>query len=235
MTYDNKQKIIGIFGLVLTVSMLGCATTKQARDVESSGFLTDYSMLKEGQEGEASKIYINPVYERQYCKTYDKILIEPVAIWARDGSNLGDLPSEDRQTLVNHLHGSIVSELGKYYQIVQTAQPGTLKIRTALTEAEGSWVVLDTVSSFVPQLLVTSEPKEVATETATFVGKASAEVEITDAITGELIAAAVDDRVGEKSLTGVTSQWDDVDSVFDFWAGRIAFRLANCGAVPLEL
>ena len=234
MAYDNKQKILGIFGLVLTVSMLGCATTKQARDTESSGFLTDYSMLKKGEEGEASKMYINPVYERKSCKTYDKILIGPIAIWTHDGSNLNDLPSEDRQTLVDHLHGSLVSKLGKLYQIVQTPQPGTLKIRTALTEAEGSRVALDTVSSFVPQLLVTSEPKEVARETATFVGKASAEVEITDAITGELIAAAVDDRVGEKSLTGVTSQWDDVDSVFDFWAGRMAYRLANCGAVPLE-
>ena len=234
MTYDNKQKIIGIFGLVLTVSMLGCATTNQARDEKSSGFLTDYSMLKDGEQGEASKLYINPMYQRQFCMTYNKILIEPVTIWARDNSDLADLPSEDRQILVNHLHGSLVRELGKYYQIVQTAEPGTLKIRTALTEAEGSWVALDTVSSFVPQLLVTSKPKEVAKETATFIGKASAEVEITDAVTGERIAAAVDDRVGEKSLTGVTSQWGDVDKTFDFWAERIAFRLANCGAVPLE-
>ncbi|MDD5411948.1 MAG: DUF3313 domain-containing protein [Methylobacter sp.] len=236
MAYDNKQKFFGIFGLVvLTLSMLGCATTKQAGDVKSSGFLTDYSILREGEQGEALKIYINPKYERQSCRTYNKILIEPVTIWANDSNDLAVLSSEDRQTLVNHLHGAIVNELGKYYQIVQTAEPGTLRIRAALTEAEGSWAALDTVSSFVPQLLVMSKPKEVATGTATYVGKASAEVEITDAITGERIAAAVDHRVGEKSITGITSKWDDVDRAFDFWAKRMAYRLANCSAVPLEL
>ncbi|MGZ4997406.1 MAG: DUF3313 domain-containing protein [Methylobacter sp.] len=233
MANDNKQKIFGIFGLVLTVSMLGCATTKQARDVKSSGFLANYSMLQEGQKGQALKIYINPNYQ-QSCKTYDKVLIEPVTIWARDSNDLADLSPADRQTLVNHMHGSIVSELGKHYQIVQTPQPGTLRIRGALTEAEGSWVALDTVSSFVPQLLVMSKLKELATGTATFVGKASGEVEITDAMTGNLIAAAVDRRVGGKSITGVTSKWDDVDKAFDFWASRMAYRLANCGAMPPE-
>jgi len=233
MTYDNKQKIFGIFGLVLTMSMLGCATTKQAREVKSSGFLADYSMLKEGQKGEALKIYINPSYE-QSCKTYDKILIEPLTIWARDSNDLADLSPADRQALLNHMHGSIVSELGKHYRIVQTAQPGTLRIRGALTEAEGSNVALDTVSSFVPQLLVMSKLKELATGTATFVGKASGEVEITDAMNGDLIAAAVDRRVGGKSVTGVTSKWDDVDKAFDYWAGRMAYRLSNCGAMPPE-
>jgi hypothetical protein len=233
MTYANKQKIFCIFGLVLTVSLLGCATTEQAREVKSSGFLGDYSMLKEGQKGEALKIYINPNYQ-QSCKTYDKILIEPVTIWARDSNDLAELSSADRQTLVNHLHGSIVSELGNYYQIVQTAQPGTLRVRAALTEAEGSWVEPDTASSFLPHMLVMSKPKELTTGTATYVGKASGEVEITDAVTGERIAAAVDRKVGEKSLTGVTSQWDNVDRVFDFWADRIAYRLANCGAMPPE-
>lgn len=233
MANGNKQKIFGIFGLVLTVSLLGCATTKQANEVKSSGFLTDYSVLHEGQKGEALKIYINPSYE-QSCKSYDKILIEPATIWARDSNGLADLSPADRQTLVNHLHGSIVSELGKYYRIVQTAQPGTLRIRAALTEMEGAWAVLDTASSFAPRLLVMSKPKELATGTATFLGKAGAEVEITDAMTGNLIATAVDRRVGEKSLTGVNSQWNDVDRAFDFWAGRMAYRLANCGAMPPE-
>jgi hypothetical protein len=33
----------------------------------------------------------------------------------------------------NHLHGSLVYELEKYYQIVQTPQPGILRIRAAIT------------------------------------------------------------------------------------------------------
>lgn len=231
---DNlNQKIVSIFGLALILTLSACSPIKQARNVSESGFLGDYSQLKEGQDGEALKLYINPSYQ-QSCNTYNKVLIEPVSIWVRDNSDLADLDAEERSTLVNHLHGSLVNELGKHYQIVNTPQPGTLRIRTAITEAEGSWVVLDTVSSFVPQLLVMSKLKEIATGTATFVGRASGEAEITDAVTGERFASAVDSIVGAKSVTGVTSQWDDVTRAFDAWSGRLAYRLVNCGQRPPE-
>lgn len=233
MTDNINQNSLGISGLALAILLSACTPTKQARDVKQSGFLDDYSALQEGQQGQALKIYINPKYQ-QSCKTYDKVLIEPVGIWARENSDLSGLSAADRQALVNHLHSSLVSELGKRYQIVKTPQPGALRIKTAITEAEGSWVALDTVSSFVPQMLVMSKLKEVATGTGSFVGKASGETDITDAMTGERIAAAVDRIVGAKSTIGVTSKWDDVTRAFDFWAGRIAYRLANCGAMPPE-
>ncbi|WP_404360990.1 DUF3313 domain-containing protein [Methylotuvimicrobium sp. KM1] len=233
MRNNNKRTKLGIFGLILVIPMLGCAPTKQARDVEPAGFLGDYSMLGEGKEGEALKIYLNPSYQST-CHNYDKVLIEPVRIWVSGNKDLAEMPLAERQVLVNHMHGSLVDELGKHYRIVRTPEPGTIRIRTAITEAEGSWVALDTVSSFVPQLLVMSTIKEVATGTATFVGRAGAEADITDAMTGERIAAAVDRRVGKKSYEGVTQQWDDVTRSFDYWAGRMAYRLANCGAMPPE-
>lgn len=232
MSNTINRKIHIILGLLLAVSMLaGCATTKQAREVKSSGFLGDYSMLQEGPKGQALKLYISPDYET-VCKSYDKVIIDPVTIWTSGSKDLASMPPDDRQRLVNHLHGSLVNELGKYYQIVQVPQPGTLRIKGAVTEAEGSWVALDTISSFVPQMLVMSKLKELATGTASFVGKASGEVEIADAMTGKRLIAAVDRRVGGKSPSGVVEKWDDVDQSFDFWAKRMAYRLANCGAMP---
>ena len=234
MTIHSRAYSIGMFGLVLMmVFTSGCAPVKQARNVEESGFLRDYSTLREGRAGEALKIYINPKYQ-ETCTTYDKIMIDPVGIWVGKNSDTASLSVEDRQMLVNHLHGSLVNELGKHYQIVKTAQPGTLRVRAAITEAESSWVALDTVSTFVPQMLVISALKEIATGTAAFVGKASGEVEITDAISGERIAAAVDRMVGKKSVTGVTSQWDDVTRTFNDWADRMAYRLTHCGEIMPE-
>ena len=229
MTAYSKQNLIGILGLSLMLGVSACTPIKQARNVEESGFLGHYSALREGKDGEALKIYINPKYQ-QTCKTYDKVLIEPVGIWVGNNSDIATIPADDRQMLVDHLHGSLVNELGKHYQIVKTPQPGTLRIKSAITEAEGSWVALDTVSSFVPQMLVISKLKEIATGTGSFVGKASGEVEISDANSGERLAAAVDRMVGNKSVTGVTSKWDDVTRTFDDWANRMAYRLENCGA-----
>lgn len=229
MPNNGKQNFVGILAVSLMVALSACTPIKQARNVEETGFLRDYSALREGQNGEALKIYLNPKYQ-QTCKSYDKVLIEPVGIWVGKNSVIATIPVDDRQMLVNHLHGSLVNELGKRYQIVRTPQPGTLRIKTAITEAEGSWVALDTVSSFVPQLLVMSKLKEIATGTGSFVGKASGEVEITDANTGERLAAAVDRMVGNKSAIGVTSKWDDVTRTFDDWSDRMAYRLENCGA-----
>jgi len=229
----SKQNFIGFLGLSLVLGMSACTPIKQARNVEESGFLGDYSALRAGKDGEALKIYLNPRYQ-QSCKAYDKVLIEPVGIWVGKNSDTAAISAEDRQMLVNHLHGSLVSELGKHYQIVKTPQPGTLRIKTALTEAEGSWVALDTVSSFVPQMLLISKLKEIATGTGSFVGKASGEVEITDAVSGERMAAAVDRMVGNKSVTGVASRWDDVTRTFDDWSDRMAYRLENCGATRPE-
>ncbi|MDT4290352.1 DUF3313 domain-containing protein [Methylomonas sp. MO1] len=233
MASNGKQNFVGMLGLSLMLGLSACTPIKQARDVEESGFLGDYSALRAGKDGEALKIYLNPKYQ-QTCKTYDKVLIEPVGIWVGKNSDTASIPAEDRQMLVNHLHGSLVSELGKHYQIVKTPQPGTLRIKTAITEAEGSWVALDTVSSFVPQMLVMSKLKEIATGTGAFVGKASGEVEITDASTGERMGAAVDRMVGNKSTIGVTGKWDDVTRTFDDWADRMAYRLENCGATRPE-
>jgi len=233
MAGDMKHKIVGVLGLTLGLTLAACAPIKHAQDVETSGFLQDYSALREGKAGEALKIYIDPNYP-QLCETYDKVLIEPIGIWVKENSDLADVSPSERQNLVNHLHGSLVSELGKYYQVVKNPQPGALRIRTAITEAEGSVVALDTMSSFLPHSLVISKIKETATGTATFVGRASGEVEVTDAMTGERIAAAVDAIVGTKSVFGVTSKWDDVNRAFDDWSYRLAYRLVNCGAIAPE-
>lgn len=171
--------------------------------------------MQQGQRGEALKLYINPQYQ-QTCKTYDKVLIEPVGIWANKDTDISAIPAEDKQILVNHLHGSLVHKMDKHYQIINNAQPGTLRIRTAITEAEGSRVALDVVSTFVSQMLVMSQLKGLATGTAAaFAGKASGEAEITDAISGKRLASAVDSIVGEKSTTGVTRKWDDATLTFD--------------------
>ena len=56
----------------------GCAPTTQARSVTTSGFLGDYSNLREGKAGEALLVYVK---QDAAWRTYDKMLIEPVTVW----------------------------------------------------------------------------------------------------------------------------------------------------------
>ena len=48
----------GILCVVIVSLLAGCAATKQARDVDQTGFLGDiYPLLREGKEGEALLVY----------------------------------------------------------------------------------------------------------------------------------------------------------------------------------
>jgi hypothetical protein len=52
-------------------------------------------------------------------------------------------------------------------------------------------------------------------------------MKITDARTGELLAAGMDKRVGGKSLTKGFDSWTDVENAFEYWADRMAWRLCT--------
>jgi len=225
----SRSAVVALVLLVLT----GCAVTRQARSVEKSGFLGDYSQLKPGPDGGALLVYKNPASD---IKRYDKVLLDPVAIWTKSGSELSELSKEDRTRIVNHLYTLLQMRLAKDYKLVTTPEPGTLRIAVAITDADSSNPTLDTVSTLLPVGLAVSTLKAVATGKPASVGDASAEMKVTDATSDDVIYAAVDRRFGTKNPTGLFNRWEDVDSAMAYWADRAAFRLctdrgdANCVA-----
>ena len=122
--------------------------------------------------------------------------------------------------------------------MVDTLGPSVLHIQVAMTDAQSFYPTLDTISTVVPIGLLVSQTKGLVTGKPGFVGEASAEAKILDGETGELLAAGVDRRVGDKSIGGAVDSWDDVNEAFQFWAKQIRYRLctdrgaANC--IPLE-
>lgn len=213
-----------ILGLIL-VAMTACASTQQANTVVRSGFLNDYSIFQKGAgDGEALLRYVNPTAD---WKHYTKVMIDPVQLWIGEGSSLRDIPREERIGLTSLLLGKIHNALLADYRVVREAGPHVMRLSVALTEAEASHTVLDTISSVLPTGYVISGTKSLATGTGTFVGSASVEAKITDAELGTLLAAAVDRRGGAKTLSGVTSEWNDVEESFQFWASTLRYRLCQ--------
>ena len=204
------------------VAAFGCAKTHQARRVETSGFLRDYSKFREGEEDEALLIYRNP--NADFTK-YDKVLVERVTVWRPVDSDLSEVPEEDFRRLASYRHTAMVKSLRDDYEIVKTPGPGVLRLRVAIVEAAESWVVLDTFSTVIPQFHLISAGRRLATGTHAFVGAAGVEGEIVDAVTGERLLAGVDRRVGSKVIRGMIDSWDDVMTAYDYWAQRIRDRL----------
>jgi hypothetical protein len=224
MKTRSLKKWMGVSILLAAGLLSGCQSTYQARNVETSGFLGDYSQLKPGQGDEALLVYLNP---QANLGKYDKIMLDPVQIYAVKDSTVAKLPKEDLQRLANYLDATLREHLKADYTIVTTPGPGVLKLRVAITEARGAKVVLDTISTLLPIGLALSEVKNLATGSHTAVGSVGIEGELQDSVSGTRLFAAVDERVGRK-ITGKFdkfSKWRTANDAFDYWAERLQLRL----------
>jgi len=195
-------------------------------DIKEAGFLNHYGQLKRGEEGEAQLIYINPSTD---FSGYTKIMIDPISVYSNPDSKLAKLPKEDLQALINYLHATLQDQLQKDYDMVSSPDSKTMRLRVAITEAKGSKVVLDTLSSTIPIGMAISAIKKMAVGTSSSVGEARVEAEMLDSITYERLLAAVDARSGRK-YTGKFDKWkkwQDAKDAYDYWAERLKTRLTE--------
>jgi hypothetical protein len=226
----SRRFVAVVTGVSITAALAvtGCSTTHQTRGAaEPSAFLGDTSQMREGKSGEAKLVYVSPQAD---FRTYDKILLDPVVLVAENAkaSAFTSMSKDDQQAVVNYVDARIREKLGQDYTFVTAAGPGVMRLRVAVTEAQGSAVLLDTVSTIMPVGLAVSAVKRVAVGTHSSVGKAGVEMELLDAATGERLAAGVDERAGRK----ITLRFDKlfryhtVEDAFDYWTTRLQQRLA---------
>jgi hypothetical protein len=201
---------------------IGCASDtgqqQQASRVVKTSFLKNYSELQSGKEGQALMRYVDP--EADFSR-YDRIKLDPVMVFTAAGSSLADLPVEDVQALVDHLDASLRRSLGRDYELVERPGPGVMRLRVAITEADGAPAVMGTVSGTGPGAHLIQGARKLTTGTSTFVDRAGVEAELLDSQTDQRLAAAIDRRVVQTSA----ESWDDINQMFDFWADKLAERL----------
>lgn len=217
---SNMLFLLVIFGMSLALA--ACATTRQTRDVEPSGFLGDYSQLREGEGEEAQLVYINPKAE---WAMYNAVMIDSVTLWK--SSETSDISEEDAQKLTDYLYTLLQEQLSQDYKIVDYPGPGVMRLRAAITEAEGAQVAGNAITTIIPQFRLLASAAGMAADTSVFVGEAAVEVDIRDSLTDKRLAAAVDERVGGKTIRGGLKTWSHVHRAFEYWAERLRERLAE--------
>jgi len=197
-----------------------------------SGFLGDYSQLEEGTGDQPQLFYSNP---RTDFHRYDKILLEPIVVYCKPTESwFRQASKEEVQALLDYFDASIRRNLEDELTFVDRPGPGVMRVKVALTEAAAGAVVHDIVSSVVPQPLAISAMKRLILNKATAVGEAAVEMEATDSVTGERLAAGVDKRIGEK-FTGKFDkfdQWRATKAAFDYWAIRAKLRVVQAQGRP---
>ncbi len=237
----GRRSSIG-FGLIAVVAVTaaglipGCSETSkpspnlvQRMEGQSTvvpaatGFLgNDYSLLKPGQEGQAALVYVNPNVQ---WNQYDKVMLEPVEFWDAENSSVSPA---DQHMLTSYFYNQLKTDLQKNFTLVDQGGPGVMVLQVALINAEAATPVMRSVSLVVPQLRLVNALQSMATGSYAFVGSAEAAGKITDSQTGQLLAAAIDQREGGTSLKSAAQwQWGDAESAMNLWAGTTSERLVS--------
>jgi predicted small secreted protein len=213
-----------IFLLIGVTILTACSPTKRGRDVQVTGFLgPDAALLRKGSADEAPLVYRKANVD---WSSYNQVLLDPVTFWSDPMENQPEVSSVNKQILVNYFHQLIYNSLAHEFTMVTVPAPHTLRIKVAITKAEKSHVVLDVVSTLVPQLRLISGLKDLLTGKPAFVGEAQIEYKITDAETGKLLAEGAANRVGGKTLnTEHLTSWVDVEEAFQFWVAHAIYKL----------
>jgi hypothetical protein len=209
------------------IVLAGCSTTQQAPSVKPSGFLRDYTGLRPGQDDQALLVYKKANVD---WSTYTKVMIEPVAIYAKATSNLSSDTRGEQAALATYFYATLREHLGKNFTVVNTPGPGVLRIRTAVSDADQSEVLLDTVSTVMPIGLAVSTLKRITFGSDTGVGFAQAEVEILDSESYNRLFAAVDKRYGTKAIRSKFGSWNHAQEAMDYWASTMTEKLVALGA-----
>jgi len=244
MNYDsrNMKLATGLASMVLVGWLLaGCSQTAapapnimQRVQGETpaapppSGFLgNDYSLLTPPAEGSDQKAMLRYVNANVTWSSYNQILIAPVTFWAADDSKIS---AADQQTLCNYAYNEFVKVLGKNFILASQPGPGVMKVSVALTDATTATPGLRSISVVVPQARVLSAVKMLATGSYAFVGSAQGAFKANDSVSGQLLAAAVDERLGGTSVTNVdVFKWGDAENAIDYWAKLVDKRLVSFG------
>jgi hypothetical protein len=212
--------------LCLAPFAFGCAATQQVEVKKTDlkcGFLgSDCDRLVAGEQGQAALRYVNP---NANWTQYKQIIVDPVTFW---GSDTTKVSAADQQALIDYFSNVLREQLATKFQLVDQSGPGVMRLQVALTDAEAATPGLRTVSMVIPQARALNTLKYAATGSYAFVGGAQAEMKLTDAVTGQVLAEAVDRRIGGGAVsTAAQWQWGDAENAMTAWAKLATERLSS--------
>ena len=225
MEGEAMMKSIRPLLVLATIALAACAVTTQqpASDIQNapkSGFLSDYSLLQPGKEGQVQLRYVNP---NTNWNSYTGIFIEPVAFITDADAHVDP---NDQQVLSTYYYTTLKTQLSSVLPIVEQPGPHVLVVRAALTNVTTATPGLRTLSVVIPQARLLNAAQSAATKSYAFVGSAQSEAEIKDGGTGQTLAEAVDGRSGGMSIKNAgVWKWGDAENVMDYWAELAAKRL----------
>lgn len=214
---------VSILAAGIALLLAGCSLNQQALDKAiKESLLVNPAMLEKGTGNQPLYRYNDPKVD---IRNYRKILIDPVIISRHASLNAKD--SENYQKLVNNAYVFLTDELQKVYTLVQKPEPGTLRFQLSFITSGSFMPVRTLLSTVMPAGKEINLAMYDAAGTPVAIGNLTAELKITDAMSGELLGAVMDKRIGSIYYQNAWDSWLTADDGLKFWAKRAAFVLCE--------
>ncbi len=213
----TKMKRVSLFVIIILTIFLagGCAN----KDIEPTGFLSDYSKLQPGQGDQPLKRYVDPTVD---FSKYKKVMIDKVIFYFKNDSREIGIDPDELKMLADYFHDCLIKNLQDRYPVVSKPGPDVLRIRVAITNVKAGNPVLGAASAVLPVGVAVNALSNVTTGESINVGEATIEAEFLDSETGKVVAAIMDRKVGSTYSTGsVKGKWGHAKQAFQEWAQKL--------------
>jgi hypothetical protein len=221
------RSIAGALGTVVLGTLLGTgAPTGAVAQEQDSGFLRDYTRLVETQEsdGTTTRAWVSSKFTPD---NYNALLWDP-AVFYPEPRPTEQVSAETLQRILAYANDLAKRTLSERFNVVDQAGLGVVRIRGAFTTVGAKGEGLKPYQ-YIPIALVATMAMRAA-KGAPPRSAIVVEVEATDSVTGELMAARVRFRTGER-LTRVGEKdvvtLESLKPLLDNLAGRVFPELAE--------
>lgn len=211
-----------LFTLALSVSMVSAPlpALAQAQDHAPSDLASSQQLSH--AKGEAWN-YVKPGLD---LSRYRSVMIDDTRVYAGSDAQFDNIKPEDRTQFATLLTQALRTELATSPGIAPRAGPDVLRIKVTLLGAEKTTGGVATAAHVMPLGFVTNAVKSIAGKRGSLTGSVLLAIELNDAATGELLAAAVRRAAPDAlDIGATTSTTDTVKAVAKDMAEKLQKRL----------
>jgi hypothetical protein len=244
---------------ICAAQLTGCAAPGGGADVVASenskdkvrnvGFLSEPGRLKAVSADGGLLCWRQPGVD---WKRYDKAMIERIQVYIKPTADQRPIDPSDLKTLLDYFHAALVRDLSPEVKIVDTAGPGVLRVRLALTALVPTNTVKSLAGTAVPYGFVAEMGSGASTGrpvgSTPYMGQTGLEAQFRDGATGAVVGECADTEIGLKYAADLNSgastaaqawldgyassfqSWTYAQDAFNKWSAVFARRFAQLRA-----
>ena len=202
---------------IATLGVVGCSSKTVAPD-EYSGFLKDYSQLKEAKSPSGAEVmrWMDPKLD---VNKFTSVYVEPSQLYPKPQAT-AKVPQQTLNGITSYYDQALKRELGKSLPLASGPGPGVIVVRAAITAVSSKTEGLKPYE-FIPVALVAA-----AVSTGTGIRDQETtlgtEAQFLDGATGKVLAQVVRKGTGKPLENDAqVMKADDVKNVIDGWASDL--------------